>query len=410
MSRGYYSGYLTIWLLITMITNSELPEKAFKKIMKKGGKMKAALCRELGKPLVIEDGITVASPKKGEVLVKVDATAVCRSDLHVIEPGFPAKLPGLPGHETAGHVVEVGEGVNRLKVGDLVCVTTTTVGCGFCDACLSGNRSSCTTYPMMGPMQREPWLHTSKGEPISTMAGTVGGFAEYVLPYEYQCVKIADDMPVDRACILSCAVSTGVGSSITAGVHPFSSSLIIGTGAVGISAVQGSYFLGACPVIAMDVLDNRLEAAKKFGATHTINSKKVNDPIKAVKDLTEGKGADYVFITVTTSDNNLVRQAIEMSSLRGVIVKIAMGAMGPAAAQDIEWMRPLVGFGSWRRVISTAIGSADIIYLIPKYVSLYKAGRLKLDEYVSGHFPLEKINEAIAGLRSGEAIRNIIMM
>jgi S-(hydroxymethyl)glutathione dehydrogenase/alcohol dehydrogenase len=372
-------------------------------------KMKAALCRELGKPLVVESGVTVASPRKGEVLVKVDATAVCRSDLHVIDPGFPARLPGIPGHETAGHVVEVGEGVNRIKVGDAVCVTTTTVGCGFCDACLSGNRSSCTVHPMMGP-PKESGLQTSKGEPISKMAGTVGGFAEYTLVNEYQLVKIADDMPIDRACILSCAVSTGFGSSMTAGVHPFSSSLIIGTGAVGINAIQGSYFLGACPVIAMDVLDNRLEAAKKFGATHTINSKKVKDPIKAVKDLTEGKGADYVFITVTMSDNNLVRQAIEMSSSRAVIVKIAMGQMGPDAMKDIEWMRPLVGFGSWRKVISTAIGSSDIIRDIPNYVRLYKAGRLNLDDLVTGHYPLEKINDAIATLRTGEALRNIIMM
>jgi len=389
-------------------------------------KMKAALCRELGKPLVVEDGVTVASPRKGEVLVKVDATAVCRSDLHVIQPGFAARIPGFPGHETAGHVVEVGEGVNRIKVGDIVCVTTTTVGCGFCDACLSGNRSSCTVYPMMGP-PKESGLQTSKGEPISKMAGTVGGFAEYALVNEYQLVKIADDMPIDRACILSCAVSTGFGSSMTAGVHPFSSSLIIGTGAVGISAIQGSYFLGACPVIAMDVLDNRLEAAKKFGATHTINSKKVKDPVKAVKDLTEGKGADYVFITVTLSDNDLLRQAIEMSSSRAVLIRIAMGRMpapppgaggrpggppGPGARppEDIEWMRGLVGFGSWRKVISTAIGSSDIIRDIPNYIKLYKAGRLKLDELVTAHYPLEKINDAIATLRTGEALRNIIMM
>jgi len=372
-------------------------------------KVKAALCNELGKPLEIEE-ITIESPREGEVLVKVDATAVCRSDLHVIEPGFPAQLPGLPGHETAGHVVEVGQGVNRIKVGDIVCATTTTVGCGFCDNCLAGNRTACTTYPMMGPARHEPGLHNSKGEAISKMAGTVGGFAEYALVNEYQCVKIADDMPVDKACILSCAVSTGFGSSITAGVHPFSSALIIGTGGVGISAIQGSYFQGACPVIAMDILDNRLESARKFGATHTINSSKVNDPIQAVKDVTEGKGADYVFITVTTASNDLVKQAIEMSSADGVIVKIALSEMTPEAREDIEWMRQLSGMNIQRRVLNTLIGSSNIIRDIPNYVKLYKAGRLNLDDLVSGHYPLEKVNEAMDKLRTGEALRNIIMM
>jgi len=257
-------------------------------------------------------------------------------------------------------------------------VTTSTVGCGLCANCLSGMRTMCTTYPLFGPPSGEAHLHTKKGEPVATMAGQVGGFAEYTLVKEHQLVKLPEDMPLDRAALLSCAVITGFGSSLTAGVKPFSSALVIGTGAVGINAIQGTSFLGACPIIAIDVLDNRLEAAKKFGATHTINSKKVDDPLKAVQDLTGGMGADYVFITVTTSTSDLMRQAIEMSSRRGVIIRIAMGQMGPPGAQqDIEWARPLVQMGSQRVIIGTMMGSSNIIVDIPRYVALYKAERLK---------------------------------
>lgn len=372
-------------------------------------KMKAAVCNENGKPLVIEE-IDVIDPRPGEVLVKVDATAVCQSDIHAIDGDVPGRLPGIPGHETVGRVVQIGEGVNRLKVGDYVCCTTTTVGCGFCDNCLAGNRSACTTQSMMSSMMREPGRHNGKGEAVSTMAGTVGGFAEYVLQDESAMVKIDESMPIDKACLISCAVISGFGSAITAGVKPFSSALIIGTGSVGINAIQGSAFLGACPVIAIDMLDNRLEAAKQFGATHTINASKVEDTIQAVKDLTDGKGADYVFITATTASNALTKQAIEMSSANGVVCKVSLGGMTPESMQDIEWMRPMQGFGVSRRVISPMMGGSNVIQDIPNYVKMYKAGRLQLDSLVSGHYPLADINIAIEKLKTGEALRSIIMM
>ena len=332
--------------------------------------MKAAICNALGKPLDIEE-VDISPPGPGEIKVKVAATAVCRSDLHVMDgPAAHAQLPGLPGHETAGYVEEVGEGVNRLKPGDAVCVTTSTVGCGFCADCLSGSRTTCTNYPLFGGAPREPRVHNKKGEPVITMAGFVGGFAEYVVVREYQAVKIADDMPIDKAACLSCAVVTGFGSSMTAGVKPFSSALIIGTGAVGINAIQGSSFLGACPVIAMDILDNRLEAARTFGATHTINSKKVDDTLKAVQDLTDGNGADTVFITVTTMDNELLSKAIEMSSRRGVIVRIAMGQMGPPSSScpiPSRMMIWLLGMWSMRALWEHLADG----------VTLFSAGKMK---------------------------------
>jgi len=362
--------------------------------------MKAALCYELGKPLVVEDGVTVDSPGPGEVKVKVVATAVCRSDLHYIEGTIASQLPGLPGHETAGYVEEVGEGVTRVKPGDPVCVTAASVGCGMCTNCISGLRSMC-----LNTVRSEPRHYTKKGEPIFKMASPVGGFAEYTTVHEYQLVKIPEDMPIDRAALLSCAVISGFGSVLTAGIKLFSSVAVLGTGAVGLNVIQGAVFCGACPVIAVDILDNRLEEARNFGATYTINSTKVEDPIKAVQDLTDGMGADYVFISVTTSSPDILRQAIEMSSRRSVIVRIAPGGR---PSDDIGWARPLIQFGTQRMVIGTAMGSSNIIVDIPRYVALYKVGRLKLDELITARYPLDRINEAIESLKSGEALRNVI--
>ena len=372
-------------------------------------KMKAAVCNKNGKPLDIEE-IDIIDPRPGEVLVKVDATAVCQSDLHGIDGDVQGMLPGIAGHETVGHAYKLGEGVTRIKEGDYVCCTTTTVGCGFCDECLAGRRSNCTVKSMMGLMMREPSRANSKGEPVSTLAGFVGGFAEYVLLDESALVKIDEAMPIDKACLISCAVISGFGSAITAGVKPFSSAAIIGTGSVGINAIQGSSFLGACPVIAIDMLDTRLEVARQFGATHTINADQVDDTIPAVKDLTNGKGVDFVFITATTASNALSQQAIEMSSPTGVICRVSLGGMTPESMKDIEWMRGLAGFGTSRKFISPMMGGSNIIQDIPNYVKMYQAGRLQLDSLVSGHYPLDQINVAIEKLRSAEALRSIIMM
>ena len=188
--------------------------------------MKAAVCYEFGKPLVVEE-VDIDPPGKGEVKVKVAATAICRSDLHAVERLFPGKLPGIAGHETAGYVDEVGEGVNRVKPGDHVCVVASTVGCGMCPNCISGFRTMCQNR-----VKPEHHFHTKKGEPIITQAGPVGGFAEYTVVQEYQLVKLPDDMPMDRAAVISCAVITGFGSVLTAGVKPFTSVAVVGTGAV----------------------------------------------------------------------------------------------------------------------------------------------------------------------------------
>ena len=359
--------------------------------------MRAAICYEFGKPLVIEDGVTVDPPQKDEVKVRIAVTAVCHSDLHFIKGEIPFKLPGLAGHEVAGYIEEVGENVTEFKPGDPVIVGTVTSGCGHCYYCTIGLRHLCLNRgrPMQGRHMNR------KGQRIGPMAGPSGGFAEYTTVAKTLVAKIPADMPLDRAALLACGVTSGFGAVVNrAQVKPYSSVVVMGTGGVGMNTLQGAAFSGAYPVIAVDILDSKLEMAHTFGATHTINSAKEKDPIEAVRKLTSGRGADYVFITV--GNIQALRQGFLMSAPRGMTVVIGIMQGNLSAFTPFEFLseRVLTGAGG---------GSIRLSIDIPMLVTLYQAGRLKLDELISGRYPLERINEAIESLEKGEALRNLII-
>jgi S-(hydroxymethyl)glutathione dehydrogenase/alcohol dehydrogenase len=359
--------------------------------------MKAAICYETGKPLVIEDGVTVDPPGKGEVKVRVSVTAVCHSDLHFLSGEIPSPLPGLAGHETAGYVDEVGEGVTSLKPGDTVVIGTVTSGCGKCYYCTIGSRHFCTERGAF----MKPKHATKDGQRLSLMAGPVGGFAEYTTVPQELVTKIPADIPMDRAALLACGVTSGFGAVVNrARVKAMSSVVVVGTGGVGLNSIQGAAFSGAYPLIAVDVLDSKLETAREFGATHTINLKKEEDAAQAVKDITGGRGADYVFVTVGKVE--AIRQGFSMAGPMSmtVVVGLAQGNLESIPAMELIFTEKILtgcGGGSIR-------SSIDIPYLI----SLYQAGKLKLDELITGHYPLVRINEAVESLEKGEAIRNII--
>jgi S-(hydroxymethyl)glutathione dehydrogenase/alcohol dehydrogenase len=359
--------------------------------------MKAAICYEVGKPLVIEDGVNVASPGKGEVKVKVAYTAVCHSDLHFIFGDIEWPLPGLAGHETAGYITKVGEGVTRFQAGDPVVIGTVTSGCGHCYYCTIGARHFCVER---GAYTKPK--HTNKdGTPLVLMAGPVGGFVEYTTVPQELVTKVPDDMPLDRASLLACGVTSGFGAVVNrAKVKAMSSVVVTGVGGVGLNAIQGAAFSGAYPIIAVDVLDNKLEMAKKLGASHAINITKEKEPVEAVMDLTGGRGADYVF--ETSGRTEAIRIGFSMAGPMSmtVLVGLAQGNLESIPALELIFTEKIItgaGGGSIR-------SSIDIPYLI----SLYQAGKLKLDELITGYYPLERINEAIESLRKGEAIRNII--
>jgi S-(hydroxymethyl)glutathione dehydrogenase/alcohol dehydrogenase len=359
--------------------------------------MKAAVCYEYGKPLVIED-IEIAKPKKGEVKVRLVATAICHSDIHDIKGELPARLPFVAGHESAGYVDEVGPDVKNVKVGDPV-VVTLLQSCGTCFYCITGLPHLCE-----GRFSRKPpevRISNKQGQSLA-QGGGVGGFAQYVLVNESQLVKVPKEMPLDRVALLACGVITGFGAVVNrAQVKPFKSVIVIGTGGVGINAIQGAAYSGAYPIIAVDVLDAKMKTAMDFGATHTINAKR-DDAVDAVRKLTSGRGADYVFITVGSVA--AIRQGISMSGPRGTTVIIGLPPI-----KDMLSLSPMELIGAEKTITGGYMGSTNLQVDIPRLITLYQTGRLKLDEIITGRYPLERINEAIASTEKGEALRNVIM-
>ena len=357
--------------------------------------MKAAVCYEAGKPLVIED-VRLDPPKAGELKVKISATAICHSDIHMIRGDLPWQPPFVAGHESAGYVDEVGKGVTGFRPGDRV-VISLMANCGKCKYCLSGRSHMCNA---VWPLEKEARMHNNKGQDLPQPL-RIGSFAEYNIVHESQLVKIPDDMPLDRAALLSCGVITGFGAVVNrAKPEPMQSCVINGTGGVGLNAVQGAAISGAYPVVAVDMLDKKLEAARTFGATHTVNASET-DAVEEVQKITEG-GADFVFVTVGSCA--AITQALAMSGPRGMTVVVGLPKF-----TDTITVPPFLFIKDERMLTGSYMGSTQYQTMIPKMVALYKAGILKLDELITGCYPLEDINKAIELVEKGEALRNVIM-
>ncbi len=358
--------------------------------------MKAAVCYEFGKPLVVED-LEIDPPRYAEVQVKLAACAICHSDIHYMEGAWGGTLPAVYGHEAAGIVEEVGPLVKHVKCGDHVLVTLIR-SCGHCFYCNQGELNMCEGDNALDTEQR---LRRGDGKPILQGLKT-GAFAEYVVVDESQVVPIPDDIPMDSASVLSCGVITGLGAVVnTANVPSGSSVVIIGTGGVGLNSVQGARLVGASPIIAVDIANHKLEAAHSFGATHSINSVE-EDVLKKVRSLTGGRGADFVFVTVGSV--KAIDQGIDLLRRVGTLVLVGMPAIG--AKTSIE---PLNIADAGQRIIGSKMGSTRLRVDVPKLIELYQQGRLKLDELVTRRYPLSQINEAIASVNRGEALRNVIV-
>jgi len=228
----------------------------------------------------------------------------------------------------------------------------------------------------------------------------VASFAEYVIVHESQVVRIPKEMPMDRAALLSCGVITGFGAVVNrARVEPMRSVVVLGTGGVGLNSVQGAAISGANPIIAVDMLDNKLEAARAFGATHTVKANDEN-AVKTVQQLTSGRGADYVFVTVGSTA--AIEQGYQMLGPRGMEVVVGL----PPLKETIT----LPAFFPGERVLtSSMMGGTQLSRDVPRLVALYQAGRLKLDELITARYPLKQINEAIESVEKGEALRNVIV-
>jgi S-(hydroxymethyl)glutathione dehydrogenase / alcohol dehydrogenase len=357
--------------------------------------MKAAVCYAFNAPQRIEE-VALDEPRAGELRVKLAATAVCHSDVSILQGIWGPQLPVIVGHEAAGVVEAVGAGVALAKPGDHVVVGLIR-SCGRCFHCALGESYLCEGS---FALDKESRLRTSDGKPIYQGLGTAA-FAEYTVVDQSQVVPIAKEMPLDRACLLGCGVITGLGAvTNTTQVPEGASVVVIGTGGVGLNAVQGAALSGAYPIIALDTLDNKLEAARTFGATHTANVGQ-QDARAAVRDLTGGRGADYVFIAVGSTA--AVQQGLLLTRRGGTLVTVGMPKWtAPAEFRlaDFNW--------NGQRMLGSHMGSTRPSIDIPKLVDLYLAGRLKLDELITARYPLEQLDAAIADMEQGKALRNVI--
>ena len=358
--------------------------------------MRAAVCRAVGAPLGIEQ-VDLAAPQAGEILVRVRACGICHSDVSFIEGAWAGTLPAVYGHEAAGIVEQVGAGVDGMGPGDHVVVTLIR-SCGRCAFCLRGSPVFCeATFRL----DREGPLRARDGTPI-TQGLRTAAFAEQIVVHASQAVKIPEDMPLDSASLLACAVITGYGAVVnSAAVEPASCVVVIGTGGVGLNAVQAATLAGAHPVIAVDLSNEKLTAARLFGASHTINPRE-EDLERGVDALSDGRGADHVFVTVGVG--TAIDQGLRLLRRGGSVVLVGMPANGVTTTFD-----PVNVANDGQRIIGSKMGAARIQSDVPALVTLYRQGRLKLDELVTGRYPLDGINEAIASAARGEALRNVIV-
>ena len=363
-------------------------------------KVKAAITYEYHQPLVMEE-VELDTPGDNDVLIRIAATGICHSDVHCMhgEHGIHP-LPAIGGHEVCGYVEKTGRNVSYVKAGDKVIATIMPVGCGHCYYCSIGAPGQCEVNRIALFI---PGRYTNKaGKRITQFEGYVAGFAEYTVVPEVNVVKVPQDFPVDLAALISCGVVSGFGAILyRAKVQPNRSVAVIGTGGVGLNAIQGAKYVGAYPIIAIDILDSKLEMAMAFGATHTVNSKKVKDVKAEVRKLTYGRGADYVIQAVAGIE--LLRQGFLMSAAAGTTVVIGHGT-----GEKLDAWTP-TEFCLGRTLTGSAIGAVRSRLDIPRIIELYQAGRLKLDELVSGHFKFDHINEAIQSMEKGDVIRNVLM-
>jgi len=361
--------------------------------------MRAAVCHEFGQPLAVED-VEIAPPRPGEVTVRLAATAICHSDIHLLHGEWGGALPMLVGHEGAGVVEEVGEGVTNVAPGDRVVVSLLR-SCGRCAPCSSGAPYSCEG---VFPIDSDSGRRTRQGVLLQHGGVRAMAFAERTTVDASQVVPVPESMPLDRAALLGCCVVTGTGAVWnTAAVQRGESVVVIGAGGVGLNAIQAARLAGAEPIIAVDRLEPKLEAARAFGATHALNGATMEpkDVVRGVKKII-GRGSDFVFVTVGIPE--AVAQAQMMIRAGGTVVVVGMPPVKSTVALrmfDIVW--------SEQRVIGSRMGSTHLVRDIAHLAALYQRGELKLDELITARYPLEAINDAIASMERGEAVRNVIM-
>ncbi|MGB7180503.1 MAG: Zn-dependent alcohol dehydrogenase [Burkholderiaceae bacterium] len=358
--------------------------------------MKAAVLYEANTPLVIEN-ISTKKPGPHEVLINTAYAGLCHSDLHFMEGLYPHPMPVVLGHESAGVVEAVGSEVNYVKKGDHV-ITCLSVFCGTCEQCTSGRPVICTNTDVKMPPGQAKRLQWEKENQLHTFVN-LSSYAEQMLVHENAIVKVDNDMPLAQGAMIGCGVITGFGAVVnTAKVQAGETVAIIGCGGVGLAAINGAYIAGASRIIAIDTNPDKLETAKKFGATDGVNPAD-GDPIGQVQELVKGgvhHAIECLGLKVT------VEQAFQMLAVGGTATIVGMVPFG----EKIE----LHGFDFLRerRVQGSSMGSNRFRTDMPRMIELYRQGRLHLDDWISNKIKIEEINEGFTAMKEGKVIRTVI--
>jgi S-(hydroxymethyl)glutathione dehydrogenase / alcohol dehydrogenase len=358
--------------------------------------MKAAVLHAPHQPLTIEE-VSLTKPGPREVLLRTAFAGLCHSDLHFIEGLYPHPVPCVLGHESSGIVEAVGEGVTYVKPGDHV-VTCLSVFCGTCPQCVTGHPNLCenTEVKMLpGVSRRMTW---KSGELMNQFLN-LSSFGEQMLVHENSMVKIDPDIPLDRAALVGCGVMTGVGAVFNAArVEPGATVAVIGCGGVGLSAVNGAALAGAERIIAIDTQPSKLELARELGATDTLNASNA-DPVQMVREMTGG-GVNYSFEALGTKGT--AEQSFQMLRAGGTATIIGMVPFGvKIELHGYDFLRD-------RKIQGTSMGGNRFRVDMPRLLSLWRQGRLKLDHLISGRIKLAEINEGFAALKSAQPVRQLI--
>lgn len=360
--------------------------------------VKAAVMWAFNEPLKI-DFVKLKAPREDEVVVKVAASGVCHSDLSVVKMVLPIPPPVVLGHEGAGIVEEVGSAVHSVKPGDHV-VLSWVENCGKCHYCVAGHDHLCDTG-IRSSMAGQEAVFEKDGVDIARMTG-VASFAERTVVRATACVKIPEEIPLDRACLVGCGVMTGVGAAVnTAKVRPGETVAVFGCGGVGLNVIQGAALCGASRIVAVDLVDAKLKLAREFGATDLVNGKET-DAVEAVKSLTGGLGVDYAFEVIGAAA--VIQQALGALKRGGKAVIVGVPRIGEKVSVP-GWSFPL----EEKSILGSLYGSANMHRDMPRLLDLYMQKRLKIDELISRRIRLEDVNDAFEAMEKGEVARSVIV-
>jgi alcohol dehydrogenase (nicotinoprotein) len=364
---------------------------------------RAAVIRGVGRDWEVID-IELDPPQAGEILVKFLVSGLCHSDEHIRHGDLDVRFPMVGGHEGAGIVESVGEGVTRVKVGDHIICSFLPI-CGHCRNCARGRSFVCenTSTILEGSMPDGSYRFHADGEDFGAL-DLLGTFSEYATIREDSAIVVDKDLPLDIVVLLGCGVLSGWGSAVHAGeVRPGDTTVVYGVGGIGNYAVQGAKHAGAQHIIAVDPIAFKRDLAATMGATHTASS--AEEAQQLVSDLTGGRGADQSIVTVGVANEEIIRDAVSATGAGGITVLTSVAA---AETKTVH----LSGFDltiANKRIQGSLYGSGNPFFDIPRLVDLYRAGHLKLDETISKSYTLDEINQGYEDLLAGKNLRGVIV-